>query len=101
VTRRANGARATTVPETAPAPWEIVQPFADPRVGAVSGTVVARAPFARLVTWLQAFEYLRCIFLGRMFASRLDILGIVSGAFGAFRADALRRLGGWDVGPGE
>jgi cellulose synthase/poly-beta-1,6-N-acetylglucosamine synthase-like glycosyltransferase len=81
--------------------WEIVQPFADPRVGAVSGTVLARNPFRGLITWLQACEYLRCIFLGRMFASRLDILGIVSGAFGAFRAEALRRVGGWDVGPGE
>ncbi|MBN2216227.1 MAG: glycosyltransferase family 2 protein [Pirellulales bacterium] len=81
--------------------WEIVQPFRDPRVGAVSGTVLARNAFCNLVTWLQAFEYLRCIFLGRMFASKIDILGITSGAFGAFRREALDRVGGWDVGPGE
>lgn len=81
--------------------WEIVQPFADPRVAAVSGTVLARHPFHNLVTWMQASEYLRSIFLGRRLAARLNLLGIVSGAFGAYRRDALRRIGGWDVGPGE
>jgi len=81
--------------------WEIVQPFSDPTVGAVSGAVLARNPFVNLTTWLQASEYLHCIFLGRMFASRLDIMGIISGAFGAFRRDAIARLHGWDVGPGE
>lgn len=81
--------------------WESVQPFTDPQVGAVSCTVLARNPFARLVTWLQAFEYLRCIFVGRMFSSRLNILGVVSGAFGSFRRSAIQRVMGWDVGPGE
>ena len=81
--------------------WECVQPFVDPQVGAVSGTVLARNPFAKLVTWLQALEYLRCIFLGRMLASRLNILGVVSGAFGAYRRSAIQRVTGWDVGPGE
>jgi biofilm PGA synthesis N-glycosyltransferase PgaC len=74
--------------------WEVVQPFADPEVGAVSATVVARNPFDRLVTWLQALEYRRNIFLGRMFAERLGILGIISGAFGAYRRDAIQRLHG-------
>ncbi len=81
--------------------WEIVQPFADPSVGAVSATVLARNPFAKLITWLQALEYLRNIFVGRMFASRMGILGIISGAFGAYRRSAIQRLHGWDVGPGE
>lgn len=81
--------------------WESVQPFADPRIGAVSCTVLARNPFDALVTWLQAFEYLQCIFVGRIFSARLNILGVVSGAFGAFRRSALQRVMGWDVGPGE
>jgi biofilm PGA synthesis N-glycosyltransferase PgaC len=81
--------------------WEIVQPFADPKVGAVSGTVVARNPFSGLITWLQAFEYLRCIFVGRRLSARLNILGVISGAFGAYRKSALDRTMGWDVGPGE
>jgi cellulose synthase/poly-beta-1,6-N-acetylglucosamine synthase-like glycosyltransferase len=81
--------------------WELVQPLRDPRVGAVAGSVLARNPFVSLVTWLQAYEYLSSIFVGRMVSARLGILGIVSGAFGAFRRDALDRVHGWDVGPPE
>ena len=69
--------------------WELVQPLKDPRVGAVSGAVVARNPFESLATWLQAYEYLSTIFIGRMVSAWLGILGIVSGAFGAFRRAAL------------
>lgn len=81
--------------------WEVVQAFSDPTVGAVSGTVLVRKPFVNWLTWIQAMEYYRCIFLGRMFTSRLGILGIVSGAFGAYRREAVLRVGAWDVGPGE
>ena len=81
--------------------WHIVQPFKDPQVGAVAGCVSARNPQASLATFFQALEYRRSIFVGRLFLSRLDILGIVSGALGAFRKEALDRVGGWDVGPGE
>ncbi|MAT68121.1 MAG: hypothetical protein CMJ58_01205 [Planctomycetaceae bacterium] len=79
----------------------IVQPFRDPRVGAVAGTVVARNATTSLLTRLQAAEYLRSVFVGRMLSSRLGVLSIVSGAFGAYRRTALQRTGGWDVGPGE
>lgn len=81
--------------------WEIVQPFRDAEVGAVSAAVMARNVRTNLVTRVQGLEYLRSIFLGRLFASRTQTLGIVSGAFGAFRREALLRTGGWDVGPGE
>lgn len=81
--------------------WEVVQPFADPQVGAVSACVLARNPFAKLVTWMQAFEYLQNIRVGRTVAARLGVLGIISGAFGAIRREAIERLKGWDVGPGE
>ena len=81
--------------------WRLVQPFRDPAVGATGGAVVARNGHENLLTYLQAAEYLKSIFLGRMLPSRLGLLNIVSGAFGAFRRDALVRAGGWDVGPGE
>jgi poly-beta-1,6-N-acetyl-D-glucosamine synthase len=81
--------------------WEIVQPLADERVAGVSGTIIPRNGFTNLCTRLQALEYLRNIFVGRRTAAWLGILGIVSGAFGAFRRSSLARLGGWDVGPGE
>jgi cellulose synthase/poly-beta-1,6-N-acetylglucosamine synthase-like glycosyltransferase len=81
--------------------WEIVQPLADLGVGAVSGAVLARNPFVNLCTWLQAYEYLSTIFISRMVSARLGILGIVSGAFGAFRRAVLEQVHGWDVGPPE
>ncbi len=81
--------------------FKIVQPFIDPKVGAVAGTLLARNAHANLASELQAAEYLRSIFIGRMILSRLGILGIVSGAFGAFRREAIIRTKGWDVGPGE
>jgi biofilm PGA synthesis N-glycosyltransferase PgaC len=81
--------------------WEIVQPLRDPRVGAVAGAVVVRNPFESLATWMQAYEYLCTIFVGRMQSAWLGVLGIVSGAFGAFRRSALDQVGGWDAGPPE
>ena len=81
--------------------FQIVQPFVDPRVGAVAGTVLARNADTNIISQLQASEYLRSIFVGRMLSSRLGILSIVSGAFGAFRREAILATGGWDVGPGE
>jgi biofilm PGA synthesis N-glycosyltransferase PgaC len=80
--------------------WEIVQPLANPAVGAVAGAVLARG-YHNLVTWLQAYEYLQTIFVGRILSARMGMLGIVSGAFGAFRRSALNRVKGWDVGPPE
>jgi cellulose synthase/poly-beta-1,6-N-acetylglucosamine synthase-like glycosyltransferase len=82
--------------------WEIVQPFQDGRVGAVSATLEAWNAFTNLVTWLQAYEYRQSVFLGRLMLSRMGMLDVVSGAFGAFRRSVLvEHLGGWDVGPGE
>jgi cellulose synthase/poly-beta-1,6-N-acetylglucosamine synthase-like glycosyltransferase len=79
----------------------IIAPLADPEVGAVSGTVIARNGLTNLVTLMQAGEYLRSIFVGRWLASRANMLSIIAGAFGAFRREALLRVGAWDVGPGE
>jgi len=81
--------------------WEIVQPFADPRVGAVGGTIRIRNAGESLATMCQAYEYLHTIFLGRQVTSRLGMLQCASGALGAFRREAIERVGGWDVGPGE
>lgn len=81
--------------------WEMVQPLQDEAVGAVSGSVISRNPFVNLVTWLQTYEYLSTILVGRLLAAKLGVLGIVSGAFGAFRRSALQQVMGWDVGPPE
>jgi len=79
----------------------LVQPLADPRVGAVAGNLGVRNDEASLMSSFQALEYLTSIGLGRRFTSMIGILSIVSGAFGVFRRDAVLAVGGWEVGPGE
>jgi biofilm PGA synthesis N-glycosyltransferase PgaC len=55
---------------------------------------------ASLVATLQAIEYADTISTGRITTSYLGIYRVVSGAFGAFKREALDRVGGWDIGPG-
>jgi len=81
--------------------FEILQPLRDSRVAAVSANVQAWNSLSSLAAWLQAYEYRQTIFVSRITRGRTGVLGIVSGAFGAFRTDVLKELGGWDVGPGE
>ncbi len=49
----------------------------------------------RRVVSLQAMEYLRAFYLGRLGLSRLKSLVLISGAFGVFRTDVLREIGGY------
>ncbi len=74
--------------------------FLDPSIGMVGGDIRVRNASDSITTRLQAIEYMKGISVGRTIASMLGMLRIVAGAFGAFRADALRGLKGWDVGPG-
>jgi len=53
-----------------------------------------------LCATLQAIEYSDTISVGRITSSYLGIYRVVSGAFGAFKREALERVGGWDIGPG-
>ena len=80
---------------------QLIAHFADPRVGAVSGNLAVRNPDETIMTRFQTIEYLLSISLGRRFTSMMGILSIVSGAFGAFRRQAVDAVGGWEVGPGE
>ncbi|MGM0444174.1 MAG: glycosyltransferase family 2 protein [Fibrobacterota bacterium] len=80
---------------------ELVLPFyEDAKIGAVGGDVRVDNRFESLPTSLQALEYGKTISVGRQITSHLGMLRIISGAFGAFRMDILRRLKGWDIGPG-
>jgi len=74
--------------------------FLDDRIGAVGGDIRVHNVTESLATTLQAIDYMKSISTGRVIYATLGILRIVSGAYGAFRTDILRRLGGWDVGPG-
>ncbi|WP_108682545.1 glycosyltransferase family 2 protein [Methyloceanibacter sp. wino2] len=80
---------------------DILEPLADPRVGAVAGNVVVRNPERSLITAFQAVEYLISISQGKQASDLTDQVSCVSGAFGAFRRKALLGVGGYDAGGGE
>jgi cellulose synthase/poly-beta-1,6-N-acetylglucosamine synthase-like glycosyltransferase len=80
---------------------KILIPFyMDKNVGGVGGNVNARNHKESLASTLQAIEYYNTISVGRQVTAYLGIYRIISGAFGAFRADVLNQVKGWDIGPG-
>jgi poly-beta-1,6-N-acetyl-D-glucosamine synthase len=79
----------------------IVEPFNEAEVGVVSGNIAVRNVDASVISKFQAIQYLVSISLGRRVTNMLDVVFIASGAFAAFRREALTSIGGWEVGPGE
>lgn len=80
---------------------KIIIPFyLNDAIGAVGGNILVRNYNESLCTTLQAIEYSDTISVGRITSSSLGIYRLVSGAFGAFKREALDRVGGWDIGPG-
>ncbi len=79
----------------------IIVPFYyEKNLGAVGGDVQVRNYKESLCAALQAIEYTDTISIGRISQSQLGIYRIISGAFGAFKKEALDSVGGWDIGPG-
>ena len=76
----------------------VIEPFSDPLVGGVSGNIGVRNYRASVIARFQAIEYLITISLGRHLADLLGVVLITSGAFAAFRRNAVIAVGGWDVG---
>lgn len=79
----------------------IARHFGDANVVAVAGNLRVRNAQRTLVTRLQALEYMLSIHLSRAGLDPLNTVNNISGAFGAFRASFLRRIGGWDSGTAE
>lgn len=74
--------------------------YVDEEIGCVGGNLKVRNDKDSLAATMQAIEYLMSISVGRIVTSYLGVYRIISGAFGAFKTDALKRIGGWDIGPG-
>ncbi len=64
--------------------------------GAISEVHVAQNKYARY----QTIEYLRSFITGRMGWARMNMLMIISGAFGAFRKQDVMDIGGYMTGKG-
>jgi len=73
----------------------------DPNVVAVAGTLRVRNVNRNLITRFQGLEYLLSIHATRCGLAELGAINNVSGAFGIFRTEFLRKLGGWDTGSAE
>jgi cellulose synthase/poly-beta-1,6-N-acetylglucosamine synthase-like glycosyltransferase/peptidoglycan/xylan/chitin deacetylase (PgdA/CDA1 family) len=71
----------------------LVQPLADPEVGAVSGNVKVGNRRGLLGLW-QHVEYVTLFSLDRRMLDYLDAMPIVPGAVSAFRRDAITQAGG-------
>ncbi len=78
-----------------------VKHFVDPNVAAVAGNLRVRNAKRSWVTRLQAVEYMLSIHLSRSGLDAFNVVNNISGAFGVFRCDFLRRIGGWDSGSAE
>jgi cellulose synthase/poly-beta-1,6-N-acetylglucosamine synthase-like glycosyltransferase len=59
------------------------------------GRVVRVGLPREIIPGMQVLEYLRSFLLGRQGWARLDMLLIISGAFGVFRRDVCRAIGGF------
>lgn len=79
----------------------LVEPFADPRVGAVCGDIAPRNSEASVIAQFQEIEYLQSISVGKRIANAIDQVVCASGAFSAFRRQALEDIGGFEAGGGE
>ncbi|MEW2252929.1 glycosyltransferase [Streptomyces sp. NPDC006975] len=72
---------------------ELVQPFADPRVGAVAGNAKVGNKDTLIGAW-QHIEYVMGFNLDRRMYDVLQCMPTIPGAVGAFRRTALERVGG-------
>ncbi|MEV4352204.1 bifunctional polysaccharide deacetylase/glycosyltransferase family 2 protein [Actinoplanes sp. NPDC049596] len=72
---------------------ELVQPFADPRVGAIAGNVKVGNRERMVAAW-QHIEYVIGFNLDRRLYEVLGCMPTVPGAIGAFRREALAQVGG-------
>ncbi|MEZ2387963.1 bifunctional polysaccharide deacetylase/glycosyltransferase family 2 protein [bacterium RCC_150] len=71
----------------------LIQPFADPKVGAVSGNTKVANRGGILGAW-QHIEYVVGFNLDRRLFDVAECMPTVPGAIGGFRRDALQRVGG-------
>ncbi|MFF4744501.1 bifunctional polysaccharide deacetylase/glycosyltransferase family 2 protein [Streptomyces chengbuensis] len=72
---------------------ELVQPFGDPRVGAVAGNAKVGNRDSLIGAW-QHIEYVMGFNLDRRMYDVLRCMPTIPGAVGAFRRQALERVGG-------
>ncbi len=79
----------------------LIRHFEDPSVPAIAGNLRVRNATTSLVTRLQELEYFLSIHTSKTGLSEWNTVNNISGAFGAFRKDFLKQIGGWDTHTAE
>jgi cellulose synthase/poly-beta-1,6-N-acetylglucosamine synthase-like glycosyltransferase/spore germination protein YaaH/peptidoglycan/xylan/chitin deacetylase (PgdA/CDA1 family) len=72
----------------------LVQHFQDPAIGAVAGNIKVGNRRGLLTQW-QSLEYIVAIHLEKRFFDLLNCITVVPGSVGAWRREALERVGGF------
>ena len=75
--------------------------FANPKVVALSGCLRVRNAKQSLVARFQGLEYAMSIGGGKTGLAEYNVVNNISGAFGVFRTEMVRLVGGWDAGTAE
>ena len=75
--------------------------FSDPKVVGVAGSLRVRNAMESLATRFQAFEYMLSIHASKTGLSEFNVVNNISGAFGIFRKEFIKTIGGWDAGTAE
>lgn len=68
---------------------------------ASGGALRVRNHNANLLTKMQSLEYMLSMQAGKTGMATLGVLNNISGAFGAFRKNLLKQVGGWDTHTAE
>ena len=79
----------------------ITKEFIDPNVPAVGGSLRVRNDKVSLVSRMQAMEYMISLQGAKTGLAEWNVINNISGAFGAFRTQFIRRIGGWDTHSAE
>lgn len=80
---------------------EIVKVFEDPNVPAAGGSLRVRNQADGLCTRMQALEYMISIQGNKTGLAHWNLINNISGAFGMFRKQFLKQVGGWDTHTAE
>ncbi|MGR5221818.1 glycosyltransferase family 2 protein [Vibrio parahaemolyticus] len=80
---------------------QMMRQFVDPNVIASGGALRVRNWNKNLLTRMQSLEYMMSMQGGKTGTSQFGFLNNISGAFGAFRKQQLKRVGGWDTHTAE
>ena len=81
--------------------WEMALQFSNENMIACGGALRVRNARANVLTRMQSLEYMMSMQAGKTGMSDWGVLNNISGAFGAFRKQALKQIGGWDTHTAE